>query len=63
MRNRVRELREKMSLTQEELAKLCDLKYQPRVAEIESGKVSPTYNTMLKISKVLKYPVDKIFLP
>jgi DNA-binding XRE family transcriptional regulator len=62
MNNKVRKYRERMGLTQIQFAMLLDIKYQPRIAEIESGKVLPRYPLMLKISRLLKQPVERIFV-
>jgi DNA-binding XRE family transcriptional regulator len=62
MVNRVKELRNKMGLTQMEFAKLVDIKHQPRIAEIENGRVLPRFSVMVRIAKVLKQPVERIFL-
>ena len=48
------EIREEKSLSQRELAELCDLK-QPAIARIESLKTTPRIDTLFKILNPLGY--------
>jgi len=60
LRNRVKELRARYSLSQGELGKLADVSRQT-ISLIERGDYSPSILLALKISKVLKVSVEDIF--
>lgn len=57
--NKVRELRKKEGLSQEELASRirCDVR---TLVAIEGGKRNPTLNTIYKISTALKISLDSL---
>lgn len=61
--NNVKYFRIKRKLTQEQLAEFCDLSTS-YIKQIESGKEfkNVTLNVILKISKVLNIPVNKLFI-
>ena len=61
MKNRVKELRERLNLSQEEFSKLTNIS-RPHISEIENGKVKEIGSSvMFKISKVLGEPIENIF--
>ena len=52
----IREKRRKLGMSQNQLAKLCGIS-QPFVNEIESGRKSPSAETLFQICEVLQIPV------
>ena len=59
--NRVRELRMKLGLSRQELAKRAGIG-PDMLALIEQGKSTPTVYKAIAIARVLGKPVEKIFL-
>lgn len=57
---RVRELRQKKNLTQNELAMLCNFE-KASMSRIESGKTNVTILTLKKISKALDVELIEFF--
>jgi transcriptional regulator with XRE-family HTH domain len=49
---RIKALREENSITQQELASLCDFE-KSNMSRIEAGRTNPTIGTLLKISHAL----------
>lgn len=60
MENRIRELRQKQDLTQEELAKKVGVRRET-IVFLEQGKYNPSLNLALNVARVLKTTVDKLF--
>lgn len=60
--NRIKQYREKMGLTQEELANLVGIANRHHMSKIESGLFRPNTKNMVRIAEVLKAPVSDIFL-
>lgn len=60
LNNRVRELRARLRLRQSDLAREVDVTRQTILA-IEKGRLNPSIMVSLKISRVLREPVDYIF--
>jgi putative transcriptional regulator len=60
MKNRIRELRARFDLTQEELAEKAEVTRQTIIA-IEAGKYGPSLELAFKISRVFKTTVEDIF--
>lgn len=60
VKNRVREIRSSLKMTQEELALLTGIARQS-IISIERERYLPNIETALLISKVLKAPVDELF--
>ncbi len=58
--NRVRDVRTDIGMTQEHLAKLVGVARQS-IISIEKGRFIPTIQTALRISAVLKVPVERLF--
>ncbi len=58
--NKVHELRMKAGLTQEHLAELVGVSRQTIIA-IEKGNYAPSIILALKISRILRYPVEEVF--
>ena len=61
MKNNIRELRKSVKLSQEELAKLCNVSRQT-INAIENDKYDPTLQLAFNIAKVLNTTVDKLFM-
>ncbi len=60
LRNRVKELRARLRMRQSDLAREVDVTRQTILA-IEKGRLNPSITVSLKISRVLREPVDYIF--
>jgi len=62
IRNRLRELRARYRLTQEELAKKIGVTRQTIIA-IENGKYLPSLKLAFKLAKAFNMKIDDIFYP
>ncbi len=60
LKNRVKELRARLNLRQSDLAQEVDVTRQTILA-IEKGRLNPSVMVSLKISRVLREPVDYVF--
>lgn len=60
LKNRVKELRSRLKLRQSDLAREVDVTRQTILA-IEKGRLNPSILVSLKLSRVLREPVDYIF--
>lgn len=60
LRNRVREAREALGLTQEELGQAVGLSRQSIIA-IEKGRFTPSIHTVLSLAAALRTRADKLF--
>ncbi len=60
LKNRVKELRARLRLRQSDLAREVDVTRQTILA-IEKGRLNPSIAVSLRISRVLREPVDYIF--
>jgi len=61
VKNRIKELRAKYDLTQEELAKKVGVRRET-ILFLEKGKYNPSLKLAYKIAKVLKTKVDELFI-
>ena len=61
MKNRVKELRGKRKITQEELAELIGISRQA-INAIEKEKFDPSLPTAFKMAKLFKISIEKLFL-
>ncbi len=61
MQNRIKELRAKRGLTQDELARLAGVRRET-VVFLEQGKYNPSLKLAHDIAKALGSTVDKVFL-
>lgn len=61
MQNRIKELREKMGISQGKLADLCHVSRQT-INAIENNKYDPSLQLAFKLAKTLKVTVDQLFL-
>ena len=60
MKNRIRELRKKNTMTQEDLSRLVNVSRQSIIA-IESGKYNPSLELAYNISKVFNSTIEEVF--
>lgn len=60
MKNNIKELRKKMNITQDDLAKELDVTRQT-INAIENEKYNPTLELAMKISKYFALSVNDIF--
>lgn len=58
--NNIKQFRVREGLTQEELAKKINISRQ-MIGLIENNKTIPSVETALKLSKVLKEPIEHLF--
>lgn len=61
MKNRVREFRKQLKLTQDELAQKLGVSRQT-INAIENNKYNPTLELAIKTAKFLCVPVEQLFL-
>lgn len=62
MKNRLKEIRKKVGLSQYQLARLSELA-QSTVSHIERGAFLPTIDSAYKIAAVLGVRVEELFVP
>ena len=62
MKNKIREIRKEMGLSQEELARRCGVSRQT-VNAIENGKYDPTLALAFRLGRELDTRVDELFAP
>jgi len=61
MKNRIKELRAKYNLTQEELARMVGARRET-IVFLEKGKYNPSLELAYKIAKSLKVKIDELFI-
>lgn len=61
MKNNIRELRKHLKLTQEDLAKLCNVSRQT-INAIENNKYDPTLPLAINLAKTLETTVEELFI-
>ncbi|MGN7176105.1 transcriptional regulator [Paenibacillus sp. FSL R5-0490] len=61
MKNKIKEIRKKLGITQKRLAQECSVARQT-INCIENNKYNPTLELAFKISKTLKVKVDELFI-
>jgi putative transcriptional regulator len=61
MKNRIKELRQKYNLTQEELAQKAGVRRET-IVFLEQGKYSPSLKLAHQVAKILKTTIDKLFV-
>jgi putative transcriptional regulator len=61
LKNRIRELRKELKMSQEELARLCEVSRQT-INAIENDKYDPSLPLALKLAKHLNTTVDRLFI-
>ncbi|CAM3297006.1 helix-turn-helix transcriptional regulator [Vagococcus fessus] len=60
MENKIKELRKELGLSQDTLAKQCNVSRQT-INAIENNKYDPTLQLAFKLAKTLDTPVDSLF--
>jgi len=60
MKNRIKELRLKLDLTQEELAEKSGVRRET-IVFLEQGKYNPSLKLAHEVAKILKTSIDKLF--
>lgn len=61
MENKIKELRTKQNITQEELARLSKVRRET-IVFLEQGKYNPSLKLAHDVAKVLKTTIDKLFI-
>jgi len=61
MNNRIRELRLRLDITQDELARLVDVRRET-IVFLEKGKYNPSLRLAYDISKVFGAPIEEVFI-
>ncbi len=61
MKNRIKELRARHNLTQEELAKMVGVRRET-IVFLEKGKYNPSLRLAHDIAKALKTRIDELFV-
>lgn len=61
MQNKIRELRIKYKMTQEQLAEMVYVRRET-IVFLEQGKYSPSLKLAHDVAKVLKTSIDKLFI-
>lgn len=61
MKNRIKELRARYNLTQEDLAKKVGVRRET-IVFLEKGKYNPSLKLAYKVSKALKTTIDDLFI-
>ena len=61
MKNKIKELRQKQGLTQEELAKISGVRRET-IVFLEQGKYNPSLKLAHDVARALKRKIDDIFL-
>jgi Predicted transcriptional regulators len=61
VKNRIRELRKELKISQDELAKLCGVSRQT-INAIENDKYDPSLALAFKLAKHLRTTVDQLFI-
>lgn len=60
MKNRIKELRAKLNITQEELANLAEVRRET-IVFLEQGKYNPSLNLAFKVAKALESNIEEVF--
>lgn len=60
MKNRIKELRLKLDLTQEELAEKAGVRRET-IVFLEQGKYNPSLKLAHDVAKILKISIDELF--
>lgn len=61
LKNKIKEIRKSLGMTQNHLAKECGVVRQT-INSIENDKYDPTLELAFKLSKILKIKVDELFI-
>ncbi len=61
MKNRIKELRAKLNITQEELAQSAGVRRET-IVFLEQGKYNPSLNLAHNVAEILGITIDKLFI-
>ncbi|MDD4290093.1 MAG: helix-turn-helix transcriptional regulator [Patescibacteria group bacterium] len=61
MKNRIKDLRTKLGITQEELAQMAKVRRET-IIFLEQGKYNPSLNLAHEVAKSLKTTIDRLFI-
>ncbi len=61
MKTRIKELRARYDLTQEELANIVDVRRET-IGFLEKGKYNPSLKLAYKVAKALETTIDELFI-
>ncbi len=61
MKTRIRELRSRYNLTQEKLAEMVGVRRET-ILYLEQGKYNPSLRLAHNIARVLKAPIEEVFI-
>jgi putative transcriptional regulator len=61
MKNRIKELRTKLNITQEELARAAEVRRET-IVFLEQGKYNPSLNLAHNVAKKLGVTIDELFI-
>jgi len=61
MQNRIKQLREKLNLTQIDFGKILEVSRQT-VISLESGKYNPSLPLAYKIAKIFNKTIEEVFI-
>jgi putative transcriptional regulator len=61
MKTKIKEFRTKCNLTQEELAEKVGVRRET-IVFLEQGKYNPSLKLAHDVSRILKVPIDKLFI-
>jgi putative transcriptional regulator len=61
MNNRIKELRNKLNITQEELARLASVRRET-IVFLEQGKYNPSLSLANEVAKALHKKIDAVFI-
>lgn len=61
MKNRIRELRQELQMTQEDLAQRCRVSRQT-IISLEKGKYDPSIHLAHRIATIFHHRIEKVFL-
>ncbi|VVC02776.1 Helix-turn-helix [Candidatus Burarchaeum australiense] len=61
MKNRLKELRAKFNITQEELAQRAKVTRQTIIA-LEAGKYNPSLELAFRLARILDTPIEEMFI-
>lgn len=60
MNNKIKIIREKLNITQEKLAQICEISYST-IRNIENDRTNPSLEIAYKIANALKENIEKVF--
>lgn len=61
MKNKIKEMRVKLKITQEELAIKAGVRRET-IVFLEQGKYNPSLGLAFKVAKILKTKIEKLFM-